>query len=474
MRSITTPTNLCLILLLLLQQSTAQTTPSGCYLLPTIPPASFKSGSMVPEMCMQQCGPSQLALIAPTVENIWDFYCSCVSSVPVAAAAAAAASLLLECNVKCPGAAIPSQAPPCGGTFNGQISWSAYGNLAPGFGFIAPESGSDSVVVPSIRSETPSSVAATIQPTVTFTLVDEEGRPQQSITSFPESSPSVSATIITTAMEPGAGSSEGSSSEQPSEQLHPSSTSNSSTAPKANGAAIAPPPSNQDDGGNTSEKTSGVVPSIGFIAGGFIAAIVILAVGFTVMIQQRKPQLLPKGLGSHQYGDQTGLIHGPSSEVDLFDGDSVSSVCVPVQAVQTNVSFSKNDSPPVLLYGLASKSTTVDTLNAPEISFGSPSCTVALGAMPDTLKTALNSNETVSIATVPLNHHAGAGGSIRPSYYSGVSLYSQLSRLYRRSVGGSSVAASSLFMRGMARNMAGEEEGVRGVRQDVFYTQRRS
>ncbi|KAJ3243191.1 hypothetical protein HDU78_000725 [Chytriomyces hyalinus] len=463
----------------------------------SIPPSSFKSGSMVPELCMQQCGPSQLALIAPTVENIWDFYCSCVSSVPVAAAPAEAP---LECNVKCPGAAIPSQAPPCGGTFNGQISWSAYGNLSPGFGFIAPESGSDSVV-PSIRSEPPvqpSSVVATIQPTVTLTLVDDEGgRPQQSITLNSLSSPSASATTISTAMELGVGSLEGSNSEQTSDHLlHPSSTLNSSTVPKANGA-IAPAPSTQDDGGKTTlEKTNGVIPSIGFIAGGFIAAIVILAVGFTVMVQQRKPHpLFPKKFESHQYGDQTGLIHGPSSsELEPFDdGESVSSVSIPAQAVQPNMSYSKNDSPPVLLYGLASKSTnTVDTLNnaSPEISFGSPSRTVALGAMPDNLKTALNSNETMSIATtVPINHHhhhhhhhisgggggvGGGGGSIRPSYYSGVSLYSQLSRLYRRSVGASSVAASSLFMRGMARNMAGEEEGARGVRQDVFYTQRRS
>ncbi|KAJ3401730.1 hypothetical protein HDU80_005767 [Chytriomyces hyalinus] len=467
-----------------------------------MPPSSFKSGSMVPELCMQQCGPSQLALIAPTVENIWDFYCSCVSSIPAAAASAAEAPL--ECNVKCPGAAIPSQAPPCGGTFNGQISWSAYGNLSPGFGFIAPESGSDSVVVvPSIRSETlvqpSSSVATTIQPTVTVTtiLVNEEGgRPQQSVTLNSLSRPSAaSATTISTTMELGVGSLEGSSSsQQTSDPLHPSSTLNSSTAPKANGAAIAPP-SSQDDGGKTTlEKTNGVIPSIGFIAGGFIAAIVILAVGFTVMIQQRKPhRLFPKKFETHQYGDQTGLIHGPNSsssnsELEPFDdGDSVSSISIPAQAAQPNISYSKNDSPPVLLYGLASKSTnTVDTLNNAEISFGSPSRTVALGAMPDNLKTALNSNETMSIATtVPINHHhhhvsggggggGVVGGSIRPSYYSGVSLYSQLSRLYRRSVGASSVAASSLFMRGMARNMAGEEEGARGVRQDVFYTQRRS
>ncbi|KAJ3229064.1 hypothetical protein HDU81_005679 [Chytriomyces hyalinus] len=452
------------LLLLLLQQTTAQTTtPSGCYLLATIPSTSFKSDSMVPELCTQQCGPSQLALIAPTVENIWDFYCACVSSVPAVAAS-------IECTVKCPGADIPSQAPPCGGSVNGQISWSAYGNLAPspppatGFGFVAPPETSD---VPSETSGQPTASAATVQPTVTNTVVGEDGRTtQQSVTSYPlvESSPLASAAAaVTTAKE--LGSSKGSGSDQSSDHLHPSSTLNSTAAPKG---AIAPP-TNQDEGGNTFEKNNGVT-SIGFIAGGFIAGIVILAVGFTVMIQQRKPPLLPKTLGSQQYGDQTGLIRGRNgSDVDPFDGDSVSSVSIPAQTFQPNISYSKNDSPPVLLYGLASKSTTVDTLTAPEVSFGSPSRMAALGAMPDTLKTALNSNETLSLATVPINAGAGAGGSIHTSYYSGASLYSPLSKLYRSG----SVAASSLFMRGMARNMAGEE-GVRGVRQDVLFTQRRS
>ncbi|KAI8839158.1 hypothetical protein BJ741DRAFT_600118 [Chytriomyces cf. hyalinus JEL632] len=441
-----------LALLALLQPSAAQTIPTGCYLLPSNQLSLFNSDSMVPEMCTQKCG-SQLALIAPTQESIWNFHCACASTTPASTAP-------IPCSVKCPGAPIPSQAPPCGGSFNGQISWSAYGNLPAAL--VAPQ---EPVVENPPRSVEPSSPPAVVT----------SAQPPPAVES----------------QQPGSASSSSSSvSVQPSKpSALPSTTSSTSESPISaarNGSVPIAPPSNQGDSGITSEKNVGL-NSVGLIAGGFVAGVVVLAVGFTVIAQRRK-RPYKQTTAQDQYGDNNRLIQQEhQSGFDSCDTESMSSVSLPPLVAQFNTSYFKDDSsPPVLLYGFGSRSTTLNTVNSPEISFGSPTRTAALGAMPDKLKYSLGTTKdsqqpssTSSLVGTPatcLVSGPGGGGEsiVYPSYYSGGSSYSPLLKLNRGSVGGSSVAASSLFMRGLAKNMKSDEESARGVmRQDVLYTQRR-
>ncbi|TPX76364.1 hypothetical protein CcCBS67573_g02362 [Chytriomyces confervae] len=447
---------------LLLPLAAAQTIPSGCYLLPPSQQSVFNSDSMVPEMCTQKCGPSQLALIAPTLESIWNFHCACASATPASRAS-------IPCSVKCPGAPIPSQAPPCGGSFNGQISWSAYGNLPPAL-VVAP----DPVVVenpqPSAKSEDPSS-----PPAVTSAQPASVIESQQ-----PVSTSSSSSSVSVQPLKP--------SSAFPSTTFSASESSISAAA--RNGSVPIAPPSYQGDGGITSEKNAGL-NSVGLIAGGFVAGVVVLAVGFTVIAQRRRKQRPYKqNTAQEPYGDSNRLIqqeqqqHRSGGFDSCDDTESMSSVSLPPLAAQLNMSYLKDDSPPVLLYGFGSRATTLNTVNSPEISFGSPTRTAALGAMPDKLKYSLGTKDssqtssTSSIgtpATCLVSGPGGVGGGsvLYPSYYSGGSSYSPLLKLNRGSVGGSSVAASSLFMRGLAKNMKSDEESARGMRQDVLYTQRR-
>ncbi|KAJ3246835.1 hypothetical protein HDU78_006142 [Chytriomyces hyalinus] len=444
---------------LLLQLAAAQTIPSGCYLLPPSQQSVFNSGSMVPEMCTQKCGPSQLALIAPTLESIWNFHCACASATPASAAS-------IPCSVKCPGAPIPSQAPPCGGSFNGQISWSAYGNLPPAL--VAP----DPVVEnppPSAKSEEPSSPPAVTSAQQPPSAIESQ---QPVSTSSPSSSVSVQPLKPSSAFS----STTFSASESPT------------SAAARNGSVPIAPPSNQGDGGITSEKNAGL-NSVGLIAGGFVAGVVVLAVGFTVVAQRRRKRPFKQNTAREPYGDSNRLIQQEQqhqSGFDSCDTESMSSVSLPPLAAQLNMSYLKEDSPPVLLYGFGSRATTLNTVNSPEISFGSPTRTAALGAMPDKLKYSLGTKDssqtsasTSFIGTPATCLVSGPGGGVGggsvlyPSYYSGGSSYSPLLKLNRASVGGSSVAASSLFMRGLAKNMKSDEESARGMRQDVLYTQRR-
>ncbi|KAJ3223604.1 hypothetical protein HDU81_009065 [Chytriomyces hyalinus] len=437
-----------LLLLALVQLSAAQTIPSGCYLLPTNQQSIFNSDSMVPEMCTQKCGPSQLALIAPTVESIWNFHCACASVTP-------ASKSSIACSVKCPGAAIPSQAPPCGGSFNGQISWSAYGNVPDAL--VAPDPVVESPAASAKSQEPPSPPAVTsAQPVPTV----ESQQPEST------SSPTSSAIVV-----------------QPSKaSALPSTTfatiENPISAARNGSVAIAPPTS-QGDSGITSEKNTGL-NSVGLIAGGFVAGVVVLAVGFTVVVQRRKGTPTKQNTARNQYGDNNRLIQQDQSGFDSCDTESMASVSLPPLVAQLNTSYLKDDSPPVLLYGFGSRSTTLNTVNSPEISFGSPTRTAALGAMPDKLKYSLGKKDSQTSSTSSIGTPAtclvsgpGGGSVLYPSYYSGGSSYSPLLKLNRASMGGSSVAASSLFMRGLAKNLKSEEESARGMRQDVLYTQRR-
>ncbi|KAI9341664.1 hypothetical protein BDR26DRAFT_918233 [Obelidium mucronatum] len=76
---------------------------------------------MTPQLCIQSCaGSSIAALIAPNSHNQFQFQCACTSEQSFLIAS-------FPCQLKCPGAALPSEASICGGfSTNGQIAWSVY------------------------------------------------------------------------------------------------------------------------------------------------------------------------------------------------------------------------------------------------------------------------------------------------------------------------------------------------------------
>ncbi|KAI9341717.1 hypothetical protein BDR26DRAFT_1007035 [Obelidium mucronatum] len=95
---------------------------SGCYAITAAPRIQFQSNGIMPEHCAAKCSSSNYAIIAPTPQNQYEFYCACATALPSFRYSSG------SCSFKCPGAPQPAFAPICGGydLGVGYIAWSYY------------------------------------------------------------------------------------------------------------------------------------------------------------------------------------------------------------------------------------------------------------------------------------------------------------------------------------------------------------
>ncbi|KAI8608727.1 hypothetical protein BC830DRAFT_923330 [Chytriomyces sp. MP71] len=120
----------------------------GCF-LKTDPPISLTSRSMDPSLCQKRCPSSRYILLAPTLNDEFNFMCSCAANLPT--------SVSGSCNMPCPGTFGPSAGVLCGGYRFSQTSvgWSGYAVVQGG---PAPP-----VVQPVVPSQAPVPPAPPVQ-----------------------------------------------------------------------------------------------------------------------------------------------------------------------------------------------------------------------------------------------------------------------------------------------------------------------
>ncbi|KAJ3068737.1 hypothetical protein HDU98_008135 [Podochytrium sp. JEL0797] len=479
---------------LLLARSAAAQSSSGCYKLSSAPATSFTSDSMMPSDCTAVCG-SNLALIGPTVNSEWNFICACVAVMP-------SSSVSNQCNLRCPGASIPSQAPMCGGWNNGNIVWNAYGSL-PAAPQPQPPVQNPPVVattaaaVPANPDPVPQVVAPQAQTTApalgnTGTGNTGSGN-SNNAGSVPDTTSRPGVAAVASSESPNATSSPDVPNSNSGNQVNGTTTSSGNShaipGPAAVGGTTDPSPgplasNNPAPGQNSSALISGIV-----------GAVVVLTVGFAAVVQRRRRQSNVVGIGAakklpddhhtDEYRDQKNVIGLRRMSLDSIDSNGTTMIGSAPTALTTLASLlphapfrSPASKTTLNLLRFGSKSSLKQEAASPPLPpltdvaapvVAVPTAPFALGAMPTQLRDDLTKPVTPTPSSPALNMYSGLSrfspqtsdlmrGSMMGSSSNSFSPFSKVSRS-----DGVSVAPSSMYMNGLGENLARDQRPDSGT-----------